>query len=202
MNLGRMLLKPKYAVITAFFSLYLIIHSLASPKTPARAAEIDICLASLMGNPLLDQIHDLVEAKDQPLPAFASIDPRTKEVVIAARPLMSDFIQYACNHLQDHRVIFANSDIFYDSSLEYFVKPSDAVFGSHFYAIARWRLSTGGRSIEGFEDNSAKGITYRPYPIYGSYDTFAFAPRADPSRPLGWTNRVNTDGRTYEIEND
>ncbi|KAG0309473.1 hypothetical protein BGZ98_001985 [Dissophora globulifera] len=158
----------KLAFITSYFK----------PKTPARAAEIDICLASLMGNLLLDQIHVLVEAKDQPLPAFASIDPRTKEVVIAARPLMGDFIQYACDHLRDHRVIFANSDIFYDSSLEHFTKLSDAVFDSHFYAISRWRLSTGGRSIEGFEDDSAKGFTYEPYPRYGSYDTFAFAPRA------------------------
>ncbi|KAF9278394.1 putative ATP-dependent RNA helicase ddx49 [Linnemannia elongata] len=290
MNLIHMLLKPKYAVIAAFFFfLYLIIHlininntiklsqgrcspsedncfiyrpevklafitSYFKPNTPARAAEIDICLASLMGNPLLDQIHVLVEAKDQPLPAFASIDPRTKEFVIAARPLMGDFIQYACDHLRDHRVIFANSDIFYDLSLEYFAKLSDSVFDSHFYAMSRWRLSTGGRSIEGFEDDLAKGITYEPYPVYGSYDTFAFAPRAicadkaklkdlvenlnftlgvlgsenrllyevrrlypelqmenvcgqvktfhihkDPSRPLEWMNRANTDGRSYEI---
>ncbi|KAF9149066.1 hypothetical protein BG015_009151 [Linnemannia schmuckeri] len=130
MSLRCMLSKPKYVLIIASFSLYLIIYlininntiklsqgrcspsednlklsfitSYSKPKTLARAAEIDIYLASLMRNPLLDQIHGLVETKDQPLPAFASIDPRTKASVIVARPLMGDFIQCACDHLQDH----------------------------------------------------------------------------------------------------
>lgn len=153
-------------------------------------------------------------------------------------------------------MIFANSDIFYDSSLEYFAKLSDAVFDSHFYAISRWGLTTGGRDLEGYDDVSANGITYKPYPYHGSYDTFAFQPRTicadksklkdmveslnytlgvlgsenrllyevrrqypelqmenpfrqvrsihihkDSSRPSEWWHRVNTEGRSYVIEN-
>ncbi|KAI1299683.1 hypothetical protein EDD11_006445, partial [Mortierella claussenii] len=60
--------------------------------------------------------------------------------------------------------MFANADIFFDSSLEYFTKKSDKVFDATFYAISRWWLTE-------------KGMTPHPYPSYGSYDTFAFKPR-------------------------
>ncbi|KAF9550409.1 hypothetical protein EC957_000711 [Mortierella hygrophila] len=89
---------------------------------------------------------------------------------------MGDFIQYACNQLRDQRMIFANSDIFYDSSLEYFAKLSNAAFDSHFYAISRWGLAIGGSNIEGYEDASTNGMTFAPYPWVGSYDIFAFHP--------------------------
>ncbi|KAG9067399.1 hypothetical protein KI688_012182 [Linnemannia hyalina] len=71
----------------------------------------------------------------------------------------------------------ANSDISYDSSLEYFAKLSNAVFDSHFYAISRWGLATGGRNLEGYKEASANGMTFVPHPWVGSYDAFAFHPR-------------------------
>ncbi|KAG0353500.1 hypothetical protein BC939DRAFT_434363 [Gamsiella multidivaricata] len=144
----------KIAFITSYFK----------PSDDQRKAEIDVCLASLMANPVLEQVHVLVQSEDLPLPSFAVHNPKTHVSNVTKRPLMGDFIQYSCDHLLDHRVIFANSDIFFDSSLEYFTKKSDKVFDSTFYAISRWWLAK-------------EGMTPHPYPAYGSYDTFAFKPR-------------------------
>ncbi|KAI9231677.1 MAG: hypothetical protein BYD32DRAFT_430249 [Podila humilis] len=159
----------KIAFVTSYFK----------PGDAQRSAEIDVCLASLIANPFIKQVHVLVEAKDKPLPSFAAHHPMTKEALITSRPLMGDFIQYSCDHLMDHRVIFANSDIFYDSTLEYFTTLSDEVFNSTFYAISRWWLDKGDNDIFGGEldPNRRKGMTPHPYPMYGSYDTFAFKPR-------------------------
>ncbi|KAF9179917.1 putative ATP-dependent RNA helicase ddx49 [Haplosporangium sp. Z 11] len=159
----------KIAFITSYFK----------PRDAQRAAEIDVCLASLIANPFLKQIHILVEAEDQPLPSFAAHHPKTTEVLITSRPRMGDFIQYSCDHLMDHRVIFANSDIFYDSTLEYFMTISDKIFDSTFYAISRWWFDEGDNNIFGGElsPNRRIGMTPYPYPQYGSYDTFAFKPR-------------------------
>ncbi|KAF9084274.1 hypothetical protein BGX23_010670, partial [Mortierella sp. AD031] len=143
-----------------------------------RAGEIDICLASLIANPILDQIHVLVQSEDRPLPSFAANNARTKEVAIRTRPLMGDFIQYACDHFMNHRVIFANSDIFFDSTLEYFATISDKVFDSTFYAISRWRFDKTGIDLyDPGKVDLPKGMTPSPYPEDGSYDTFAFQPR-------------------------
>ncbi|KAG0018896.1 hypothetical protein BGZ82_000308 [Podila clonocystis] len=125
------------------------ITSYFKPGDAQRSAEIDVCLASLIANPFLKQVHVLVEAKDQPLPSFAAHHPKTKEALITSRPFMGDFIQYSCDHLMDHRVIFANSDIFYDSTLEYFTTISDKVFDSTFYGISRWWLDEGDNDVFG-----------------------------------------------------
>ncbi|KAG0086770.1 hypothetical protein BGZ92_007890 [Podila epicladia] len=79
----------------------------------------------------------------------------------------------------DHRDIFANSEIFYDSTFKYFTTHSDKVFDSTFYGISRCWLD------EGYNDNFwrgagsklTKGTTLHPYPRYGSHDTFSFKPR-------------------------
>ncbi|KAF9369553.1 putative ATP-dependent RNA helicase ddx49, partial [Podila verticillata] len=117
-----------------------------------------------MAVPLLDEVHVLTEGKDRPLPSFLQHSPKTREILIPQRPLMGDYIQYSCDHLLDRRVMFANSDIFFDSSLEYFTQIPDKVFDSTFYAISRWRLAE-------------EGMTPHPYPEWGSYDTFVFKPR-------------------------
>ncbi|KAF9975575.1 putative ATP-dependent RNA helicase ddx49 [Mortierella antarctica] len=160
----------KIAFITSYFK----------PDNAERSSEIDICLASLVANPFVSQVHVLVEAKDQPLPSFAVKHPKTKEALVHSRPVMGDFIQYSCDHLMDHRVLFANSDIFYDSTLEYFMKISDQIFDSTFYAISRWWYDDGGHTMFGddLSPDRPKGMTPHPYPRYGSYDTFAFQPRA------------------------
>ncbi|CAO3568665.1 unnamed protein product [Mortierella alpina] len=64
------------------------------------------------------------------------------------------------------QILFANSDIFFDSSLDYFTKISDKVFDSTFYAITRLDLDPG------------VGLTYMPLDSYGSSDTWVFKPRA------------------------
>ncbi|KAK9761352.1 hypothetical protein K7432_013815 [Basidiobolus ranarum] len=130
-----------------------------------------------MASPFFDQIHVLVEPADKPIPSFASVDPRTKQTELTTRPLMGDFIQYACDHLINHRVIFSNADILFDSSLEYFTKVADDVFDEHFYAISRWRLDSKGEDLEGRHVGDPVGMTPHPYPGYGSYDTFVFKPR-------------------------
>lgn len=161
----------KIAFITSYFK----------PGDAQRSAEIDVCLASLIANPFIKQVHVLVKANDLPLPSFAAHHPKTKEALIAFRPLMGDFIQYSCDHLVDYRVIFANSDIFYDSTLEYFTTISDKVFDATFYAISRWWLDEGGDdNVYGGEldPKRRKGMTPHPYPRWGSYDTFAFRPRS------------------------
>ncbi|KAF9371823.1 hypothetical protein BGX21_004982 [Mortierella sp. AD011] len=130
-----------------------------------RKGELDICLASLFGCQVLDQIHVLIEKNDIPaLPSIAAESPKLRISIIKKRPLMGDFIQYACDHLQGYRVLYANSDISYDLTLEYFKKMSDKVFDNTFYAISRWWLT----------DN---GMTPSPYPEWGSYDTFVFSPK-------------------------
>ncbi|KAF9945285.1 putative ATP-dependent RNA helicase ddx49, partial [Mortierella alpina] len=159
----------KIAFITSYFK----------PENAERSAEIDVCLASLVANPFLRQVHVLVEAKDRPLPSFAVKHPKTKEALVDSRPVMSDFIQYSCDNLMDHRVLFANSDIFFDSTLEYFMTIPDQVFDSTFYAISRWWYDDGGHTMFGddLSPDRPKGMTPYPYPRYGSYDTFAFNPR-------------------------
>ncbi|KAF9991736.1 putative ATP-dependent RNA helicase ddx49, partial [Entomortierella chlamydospora] len=156
-----------------------IITSYYKSEYPDRAAEIDVSLASLIANPLLHQVHVLVEVKDRPLPPFAIVNPRTKEIVISKRPLMGDYIQYACDHLHEtgHRVIFSNSDIFFDSTLDYFTKIADEVFDQTFYAISRWRLDATGKDIDTGAPGTPLGMTAYPFPTYGSYDTFAFKPK-------------------------
>ncbi|KAG0197305.1 putative ATP-dependent RNA helicase ddx49 [Mortierella sp. GBA30] len=144
--------KARIAFITSYFR----------PDNLVRRSEIDICLASVVGNPVVDEVHVLLEAKDKPLPSFAEHSTKIHQTIIPKRPLMGDFIQYACDHLRGQRVIFANSDISYDATLEFFKMVSDARLNKSFYAISRWWLSS-------------TGITPHPYPLYGSYDTFAFS---------------------------
>ncbi|KAG0268187.1 putative ATP-dependent RNA helicase ddx49 [Linnemannia exigua] len=162
--------KVEIAFVTSYFR----------PEDAQRSGEINVCLASLVSNFFIKKVHVLVEAKDLPLPSFASHHPKTKEVLIASRPLMGDFIQYSCDHLMDHRVIFANADIFYDSTLEYFATISDEDFDATFFAVSRWWFDDGGDDgILGttLDPKRRKGLTPYPYPQWGSYDTFAFRPR-------------------------
>ncbi|KAF9206520.1 hypothetical protein BGZ49_002290 [Haplosporangium sp. Z 27] len=124
-----------------------------------------------MANPLLDQVHVLVEAKGQPIPTFTTVNPRNKESVISKRPSMGDYIQYACDHLWEmgHRIIFTNSDIFFDSTLDYFTKISDKVFDETFYAISRWRLDSTGKDIDMGAPGTPLGMTTYSFPRFGSY---------------------------------
>ncbi|KAG0245532.1 hypothetical protein B0O80DRAFT_240014 [Mortierella sp. GBAus27b] len=137
------------------------------PTYKIRASELDIALASLVANPVLNQVHVLVETKDQPLPSFAADNPKVIQHTILERPLVGDLLQFICDHqeLYDHRVILANSDIFFDSSLDYFTKIPDKVFDSTFYAITR------------LDFNRDVGLTYEPLDRYGSSDTWVFKPQ-------------------------
>ncbi|ORX83305.1 hypothetical protein K493DRAFT_320274 [Basidiobolus meristosporus CBS 931.73] len=108
-----------------------------------------------MANPLLDKVHVLVESKDLPLPSFAIHTPKTREAVVTKRPMMADYFD----------VVFANSDIFFDTSIEYFTMISDTIFDSTFYAISRWHYK------------KEEGMITQPYPGLGSYDTFVFKPQ-------------------------
>ncbi|KAF9914608.1 putative ATP-dependent RNA helicase ddx49 [Lobosporangium transversale] len=147
--------EAKLAFITSYFQ----------GRDDERQSELDVCIASLFAVDVLDQIHVMIEAKDAPiLPKFVKGSSKYHEHLITERPLMGDFIQYACDHLMDYRVLYANSDISYDMSLEFFTKISDKIFENTFYAISRWRLTE-------------KGMTAFPYPEWGSYDTFVFSPR-------------------------
>jgi hypothetical protein len=132
-----------------------------------RASEVDVAFASLVRNPIISQVHVIVEPKDQPLPSFAANSPKVIQHPISQRPLVGDFIQFICDHqeLHDYRVLFANSDIAFDTSLDYFTKISDKVFDSTFYAITRQELVP------------EVGITYSPLDLYGSSDTWVFKPR-------------------------
>ncbi|KAI7832772.1 hypothetical protein BC939DRAFT_434318 [Gamsiella multidivaricata] len=108
----------------------------------------------------------MVEKKHQPLPSFAELAPHVRQSVIPKRPFMGDFIQYACDHLMDYRVMFSNADILFDSSIGYFTMMSDKVFDSTFYAITRWYK------------HETEGMTPNPFQWGGSYDTFVFKPRS------------------------
>ncbi|KAF9347418.1 putative ATP-dependent RNA helicase ddx49 [Mortierella sp. AD094] len=143
-----------------------------------RQAELDVCLACAAGHPLIQTVHVLGAQEDLKfLPSFANAysnfhsDPasgspaKLVRSVIQGRPMMADFIQYACDHLRDHRVMFANADIYFDLSLEYFLRISDAAFDRHFYAISRWEMT------------AEYGASPNKYIGHGSYDTFLFRPR-------------------------
>ncbi|KAF9209258.1 hypothetical protein BGZ49_005535 [Haplosporangium sp. Z 27] len=145
----------KLAFITSFFR----------GRDEERQEELDICITNLIGCQVLNQVHILIEKADVPaLPPVVANSPKVKTSIIRMRPKMGDYIQYACDNLQDYRVLFANSDISYDLTLEYFTKMSDKIFDNTFYAISRWWLSE-------------KGMTPSPYPEWGSYDTFVFSPK-------------------------
>ncbi|KAF9994007.1 putative ATP-dependent RNA helicase ddx49, partial [Entomortierella chlamydospora] len=148
----------KLAFVTSYY------HS--DQKT--RASELDVSLASLVANPIVNQVHVLIEPKDEPLPSFAAYNPKVIQHQFPHRPLVGDFLLFICDHqeLHDHRIFFANSDIFFDTSLDYFTKISDKVFDSTFYAITR------------LEFDPSVGLTYAPLDSYGSSDTWVFKPRA------------------------
>ncbi|KAF9209256.1 hypothetical protein BGZ49_005533 [Haplosporangium sp. Z 27] len=143
----------KLAAITSYFN----------SQDPERQSELDIALASLIGSPVIDEVHTMVEDRDLPLPSFATNSPKHHQSRITERPQMGEFIRYACKHLKGYRVLFTNADITVDLSLEYFKKISDNKFKKKFYATSRYWLSKEG-----------KGLTFEPYVVVGSYDTFVF----------------------------
>ncbi|KAF9109036.1 hypothetical protein BGX27_008058 [Mortierella sp. AM989] len=160
----------------AFITSYYQPQSNYTQENIYRQAELDVCLASATGHPLIQTVHILGTEKDlAALPSFAKAYfdyhtsprslPKVVPVKIEGRPMMADFLRYACDNLKDHRVMFANADIYFDMTLEYFIRISDSNFDRRFFAISRWQLMFN----EYLSPNMFIG--------HGSYDTFLFRPR-------------------------
>lgn len=104
-----------------------------------RQGEINRCLLTNLNNPLIDRIYLLIEEGD-PIFPFSREEKRIKVIRIRRRPTYSAVFQIVRENSDQGDInIIANSDIYFDDSLEKVneIQPNDI------FALCRWECSNG-----------------------------------------------------------
>lgn len=111
---------------------------------PARAKELELCFKKNMDNPLIKKIYMFGESKDLQMPKHPNAKDKLVFIVKKGRITYADCIELVRSSVgpgPGHLVGFANSDIYFDETLEqlWSVNLTDTVF-----ALLRWEYSANG----------------------------------------------------------
>jgi hypothetical protein len=107
--------------------------------SPARAAELEECLRRNCENPLLAEVHVLVE--DGAAPALHH--PKLRLVPHGRRLSFRDAFAYAGERLRGQRVVLANTDIYFDRSL---ARLEGYPLTERLLCLSRWDVQPDGAS--------------------------------------------------------
>lgn len=102
----------------------------------ARRAEYYLCLKQNLKHPLIAHVHIFYENMPDQLPKIFS-HPKIKLVPIVSRPSFNELFSYANVNLANQKIIIANTDIFFDSSL---FKLNYYPLENKFFCLTRYNL--------------------------------------------------------------
>ena len=108
---------------------------------PKRQREIDFCLQKNIENPFIDKIILLNEEKYD-----IAKSEKVEQIILGKRLFYDDVIQYIAALPEDVLVVFANADIFLDSSIRYVWSTS---LDNKFFALLRYDYADGKSQIFG-----------------------------------------------------
>ena len=108
---------------------------------PKRQREIDFCLQKNIENPFIDKIILLNEEKYD-----IAKSEKVEQIILGKRLFYDDVIQYIATLPEDVLVVFANADIFLDSSIRYVWSTS---LDNKFFALLRYDYADGTSKIFG-----------------------------------------------------
>ena len=147
--------------------------SLYPEKRERRYQELLFCLQQNLKLKSIEKIHIFDEGGTHA--DLSKISPKIQTYPIESRPTYQDFFNFSKQHLHSQKVIVANSDIFFDSSLDLLLKRD---FKKTVYALTRYNLLP-------YPDN--RGVVWKRN--HGSQDCWIFeAPLCDffADIKLGW----------------
>ena len=121
---------------------------------PARARELDLCFKKNLDNPLIKKIYMFGESKDLQMPKHPNAKDKLVFIVKKGRITYADCIQLIRSTAgpgPGHLVGFANTDIYFDETLEqlWSVNLTDTLF-----ALLRWDESNGKHELFGPRSDS------------------------------------------------
>jgi hypothetical protein len=105
---------------------FILLTTLHHEKHPQRRDEFAACIEKNLQNPLIEKVIIFFEDTAPNLQVFDKFSttlknathPKLQIIDIKSRPAFSDLIDYANLNLPDQKILLANADIFYDSSLK------------------------------------------------------------------------------------
>lgn len=116
--------------------------SMYDEKNPLRREEMVTCLENNLMNSLIHNIFVFFETKDYPKGTLyeyiSSKRDKIKISFIRERPTFRLFIEFANKKLNGKRIIIANTDIFFDYTLN---EIKDYDFTDKFFVLTRWNLA-------------------------------------------------------------
>jgi glycosyltransferase involved in cell wall biosynthesis len=162
--------------IYLFTSFYLDRDSL-------RQAELVFCLRQNLANPAIDRIVLFLEPNLDPAHLALLADKKIELVNVPERPTYADFIDFANRNCVGQTIILANSDIFFDGSLD---RLNSLDMSGRFLALTRWDVQL---DAEGMLSSNLFGRI-------DSQDSWIFQP---PLPPLWCAFALGTPGCDNQI---
>lgn len=102
---------------------------------PERQAELDFCLQRNLRNPLIAKVILFLDNSLNAAQVKKLHRPKIETIYCGRRCTYQDFLDYANKYLQGEIVIVANTDIFFDESLQ---DLTDYDLGNKFVTLLRW----------------------------------------------------------------
>jgi hypothetical protein len=133
---------------------------------PRRAAEFVECLRRNIANPYIEQVHVFDETRTQDLASKVPVLASPKVVIVpsAARMRFTDFFSYANNSLRGKTVATANTDIFFDETLELL---GNYQLCGRLLALTPWDvLADGSRKFRNLTCSQDAWIFSSPIPVF------------------------------------
>ena len=135
------------------------------------------CLLNNLKNQYIDNIHIFYE-KD----SIKQIPDITKKTKVSSSPIgkrlsYSDWILYSQNNFTNHIKVLANSDIYFDKTIQYIKKQKFSPY--NFYAITRKDLSEKGEIVESsdyYGDDSCLSNPLYSHDAWIFYNTLLISP--------------------------
>lgn len=171
-----------------FYKSKLILLTTMHPCAEDRSRELAKCLKKNIENTYIEKIVILSEhSRDTDFGACNEYlkDDSVLFIQVPSRPTYYDFIAYANHHFSGRKIILANTDIYFDDSLDHVISNHTA---KDFYALTRWMFADDGKAYLPNTENGAHPID-----------------KIDPKDLIGlrwWTPALHPEHRWYKNETD
>jgi hypothetical protein len=136
-------------------------------RDPLRQAELVFCLRQNLANPAIDRIVLFLEPNLDTAHLALLADKKIELVNVPERPTYADFIDFANRNCAGQTIILANSDIFFDDSLNCL---NSLDMSGRFLVLTRWDVHVG---VEGI-------LSSRLFRRIDSQDSWIFQPPLPP----------------------
>lgn len=133
---------------------YILLTTLYDEQDTDRFNELQHCLTTNLNN---SRISEVVIFTEHDKSCIDRYDPDHKAIVIQtqSRPTYYDMIKHANVYFRDERIIIANSDIYFDDTLQLL---DDVDMKSEFYSLTRWCKHENGSAYMPHVRNSSHPI--------------------------------------------